>query len=175
MLVGAQPDESTLIEAGQRGAHELVRVWYDAVPADESDTQLIAGLLACALRRLDVNLVLAGAWSGRRRRGVIGAAIAHALQLPHVSEVRAIRFDSDPRRVQLRQTRPVMEVSLILPMPAVLTVSSTSDTTPAANQEAPHSPAYSRGAAVRSRGDIPRGRRCATTDNETDAAAAQQG
>lgn len=129
-LVEAHGGEVTLVSMGPEvalgairkglsmGAHAGVLVSDPALRG--ADALATATVLAAALRRLDVDLVLAGVESTDGYTGTLPATVAELLDLPSATFARALEVDGDVLRVE-RQTEDGYDV-VECPLPALATV-----------------------------------------------------
>lgn len=101
------------------GADEAIQI---ADPALEgSDPFAIARILAAYLKDKPFDLILAGKQAMDDDSGIVGIALAEALNLPHVHSI--IGLEVDPSQKEAKVTREVEngKEQLICPLPAILT------------------------------------------------------
>ena len=121
ITVGDDEAEEALVACLAKGADRGIRVWDDALT--DLEPQLVATVLAAAIRREEPDLVLCGVQSSDAASSATGIALAGILELPHAAIVRALEFDRDERSVVVsRELEGGATQRLKLPTPAVLTV-----------------------------------------------------
>lgn len=125
-LTEAHGGDVTLLTLGPAGAAEALRkglamgaaraVHVQDGAAAGSDVRATAEILAAALRRLELDLVFAGADSSDGQGGVVGAAVATHLGMPYLSYASQIEPSPDGRSVRIHrlsgQGYDVLEASM---------------------------------------------------------------
>jgi electron transfer flavoprotein beta subunit len=129
-LVEKHGGEITLLAAGPAGALDAIRkglamgatravhVQDDSIAG--SDIRATVSVLAAALKKLEFDLVLAGADTSDGQAGVVGAALAARLGLPYLSYASLIEPAADAKNVKVRRLTPSGYDVLEAPTPALI-------------------------------------------------------
>jgi len=123
--------EVTIVGVGPKRVKEAIRTAL-AMGADKgiiindpaltgSDSLGIARVLAAAVKDLDFDLIFTGQRGVDDDSGIVGAAVADFLDIPHVSVVVKVEVSEDGKSV--KATRPVEGQSLVIEagLPALIT------------------------------------------------------
>ena len=111
------------------GADDLYQIRFDGQfssdddPLDQPDPRVKSDLMARAVAELRSDLVLCGKESLDRASGQVGALLAHRLNLPFVSAITDLSFDSSTDSIQVQRSagRGVREI-IACQRPAVFSV-----------------------------------------------------
>ena len=129
-LVEAQGGEITLLTVGPptavdairkglaMGATRAVHVQDDAIKG--SDIRATVNVLEAALKKLEYDLVLAGADTSDGQGGIVGAALSARLGLPYLSYASVIEPNADGGTVRVRRLSPTGYDVLEAKMPALV-------------------------------------------------------
>jgi electron transfer flavoprotein beta subunit len=129
-LVEKDGGEITLLAAGPVGALDAIRkglamgatravhVQDDSIAG--SDIRATVSVLAAALKKLEYDLVLAGADTSDGQAGVVGAALAARLGLPYLSYASLIEPSADTKTVKVRRLTSTGYDVLESPTPALI-------------------------------------------------------
>jgi electron transfer flavoprotein alpha/beta subunit len=123
LTIGPAADESALRAAIDAGVRRALRVWDGALAG--SGTYRVASLLAAGARHVGFDLLLCGQLSTDWGSGLVGPSVAHLLDIPHLSQVRAARLEDRTIVATQRCGRGHLEVRL--PLPALLAVHPLAD------------------------------------------------
>ncbi len=118
LTMGPAGATEALRKALAMGAARAVHVQDDALAG--SDARATATVLATALRRLEYELVFAGADTSDGQGGVVGAWIAASLGLPYLSYAAKIEPGPDGSTVRARRLSPAGYDLLEAPLPALV-------------------------------------------------------
>jgi electron transfer flavoprotein beta subunit len=129
-LVEKDGGEITLLAVGPAGALDAIRkglamgatravhVQDDSIAG--SDIPATVNVLAAALKKLEYDLVLAGADTSDGQAGVVGAALAARLGLPYLSYASLIEPSADATSVTIRRLTATGYDVLEAPTPALI-------------------------------------------------------
>ncbi|MFH1132292.1 MAG: hypothetical protein V1754_13220 [Pseudomonadota bacterium] len=120
--VGNEQDEFLLKYALDAGVTRAIRIWEEGL--DEGDLTQKSSLLAKTIRQIGFDLILAGDRSANWGSRMLGPAVAHRLQIPHLSQVVSVK--TTDKSIMIEQLREQELVSIMLDLPALITVSSSS-------------------------------------------------
>jgi electron transfer flavoprotein beta subunit len=121
ITVGDEEAEEGLLACLAKGADRAVRIWDEDLPPIEP--LWVASLLASAIRREEIDLVLCGVQSSDAASSATGAALAGLLDLPHTAVARSLRFDAAEKRIAVdRELEGGLIEQISLPTPALVTV-----------------------------------------------------
>ena len=118
LSVGPAGATDALRKALAMGASRAVHVQDDAIAG--SDTRATSEIVAAALRKLEYDLVFAGADTSDGQAGVVGAAVAARLGLPYLSNAAAIEPNPESGTVRVRRISATGYDLLEAPMPALV-------------------------------------------------------
>ena len=116
LTMGPTPAMEAIRKALAMGAARAVHV-QDPVLAG-SDTLATGLVLAAALRKMEYDLVLAGADTSDGQGGIVGAAVATRLGLPYLSYAAHIEPDPSAETIRVRRISAAGYDVIEAPMPA---------------------------------------------------------
>jgi electron transfer flavoprotein beta subunit len=116
LTMGPGTAGDTLRKALAMGASRAVHVQDPALAG--SDTLATGRVLEAALRRLEFDLVVAGADTSDGQGGIVGAAVATRLGLPYLSYASLIEPGPDTTTIRIRRISPTGYDVLEAPLPA---------------------------------------------------------
>ncbi|MCM1564386.1 MAG: hypothetical protein NC238_00260 [Dehalobacter sp.] len=124
--VGPKPAERALRSCVASGADEAVRIWDNALDSALTEVgggEIIARMLAAAIRRLNVDLVVCGSHGLCGASGFVGPALAEYLEFAQISSVSRLEISSGENAltVHRRLERGDREI-VYCKLPAVITV-----------------------------------------------------
>ncbi|MCC6749585.1 MAG: hypothetical protein IT371_18110 [Deltaproteobacteria bacterium] len=118
ITVGLPREDDVLRAAVALGADRAIRVWDPNVDLDNPSS--VGALLAAALREVGFDLVLAGERSSGWGSSAVGPAVAHYLDVPHLTGALAIH--GDEQLLLVEQRRSAESLTLAARPPVVITV-----------------------------------------------------
>lgn len=101
--VGPTSVERVLRTSLTGGADHAVRVWDDSLPKDQLDEDVIARLLAAAIKKIGFDLVVCGSRSLDDETGYVGPALSEYLNIPLVCSVSDLSQASDSDGIKLHR------------------------------------------------------------------------
>ena len=116
LTMGPSAAGDTLRKALAMGATRAVHVQDGALAG--SDTLATGRVLEAALRRLDFDLVVAGADTSDGQGGIVGAAVATRLGIPYLSYASVIEPGPDGTTIRIRRISATGYDLLEAPLPA---------------------------------------------------------
>jgi electron transfer flavoprotein alpha/beta subunit len=139
LSAGPAEDNAALVEALKAGAHRAIRVIDPSLNIGDLRTK--ASVLSAAIQQLDFDLVLTGNRSSDWGSGSTGPATAHLLGIPHLTSVLSASWYGDgngiDERLKLVHAREGQLYSLLLKLPALVTISAGPSPPPARVDDLP--------------------------------------
>jgi electron transfer flavoprotein beta subunit len=117
---GPKLEDEVLHTALKLGVSRAIRI--DDPSLRSGDVRTISAMLAGAIRHLGYDLILAGNRSSEWSTGTIGPAVAHFLNVPHVTRAMSVAWHE--RQLSLQTQRRERVYACKLSLPAVVAVTS---------------------------------------------------
>lgn len=120
VTAGSKIHEAALTRALRLGMNRAIRVSDPAL--DDGDANTVASVLATGIRTLDFDLIIAGNRSSDWGSGATGPAVAHFLDIPHITAV--IDIQPHDESILVTHKRELNLYTLRIKLPALVTVSA---------------------------------------------------